>query len=216
MKIPVLNSKSNKLVAFEVLCLLLLSVSIYLLSVYFTIEQADAPKPLAANLAVSTPEPVPTPVIQQTVTIRSTKIDPWQALIHQLDIATKTLQTVAPHFPQRYSPHFTTERKAWTKRYPEEVKAMLNIPEVKTLNPSHITLGVEGLIPREEIYNPFWYMYHHYPTHQAKIDRVAPHFPRPDRALEIEAQERQYKIDFRNWAENYPREFDGFREITMN
>lgn len=217
MKIPRLNPyRSKLLLGLEVSCLLLLSLSVYMLSMYFAIESPNHKQVLAPNAQNTVQQIALSKAAQNVATSPSRKADPWQVLIHQLSISTNTLQSVAPHFPERFSANFTKERKVWTQTYPREVKAVLGIPAVKSLQPSHIALEIQGLIPRDEIYNPFWYMYNNYPEQKAKIDRIAPHFPQPNRSLDIDEQERTYKIAFRSWADNYPREFEAYRLITMN
>ncbi len=144
------------------------------------------------------------------------KVDPWQALIRKLDIPESTILQMAPHFPDVNESDFSSKKQRWINEHLEEVIKLLELPEIKAFNPSHISLGIQGLIPRKEIYHPYWYAFNNPRNNPGEANRLAPHFPKPDRSLPIDKQEKQFKIDLARWINQYPKEFEVLDPFLFN
>jgi len=65
---------------------------------------------------------------------------------------------------------------------------------------------------QEKYFNAFWFRYSTM-NRQSDIDKVAPHFPKPDNSISIDSQRDRYNESVEKWMNHYQDELIAFEKV---
>lgn len=150
-----------------------------------------------------------TPLAAQT----DTQKPPIISLFEYLQITTKAIKSVAPHFPFDYQKdNYQNQLLAWLEKYPAEWKALSEMPEFTKTGIGWTTYGIpEKYISKPEIVNSSWYGWYKASgiTAEEKA-RLFPHFPELDITLKGDTQGLNFERRVGMWQRLYPKEYIAF------
>jgi len=142
-------------------------------------------------------------------------VDKWYELIQYAGIAAEDLKPICPHFPDmtKYGyeknnmQDFTQKRMNWMQKFPQEVQAFLDMPRIKKLNPSLVDLGLkkEGE-ETKQFEHPYWSWLQAAKLSESELKQVAPHFPKPMKSGNIDADISIYDLAINDWQRLFPKE----------
>jgi hypothetical protein len=145
---------------------------------------------------------------------QESSIEQWRALMQACNVSFNTIYQNCTHFPDidkfKESNEFIAAVKNWQKAYPAEEKAFWNIEGVKKGNPSPYYLGLsDGSVPRK-FENSIWQWVEGSKISEARLNTIAPHFPKPQITGNFEADEKNYSDRLDYWMALYPLEYENF------
>jgi hypothetical protein len=108
---------------------------------------------------------------------------------------------------------FNEKRTQWMQWEVDEVKAFLDLPEIRRQNILNSELGLDPRIYPDKIFpDPYWQFYRSSGITMDDLDRFAPHFPHPKSEApdSVSAAQKVYKAAFDDWTRLFPGEYSAF------
>lgn len=136
----------------------------------------------------------------------------WNSQMQSCGLQLGKLYAVCPHLPKLYGnlsdKEFEAAIKQWQKNFPAEEAAFWNIEEIKKGNPSAYYLGLNDGKEKRVFGNSIWEWVQASKITDAKINTLAPHFPKPTLTENPEADEKKYAAQLDFWINLYPLEYE--------